>query len=224
MAIAECPQGHLYDPNLYASCPYCSGAGRMINFDNAGKTAAPSGYGAPRNATVAPQGYGAPQPQPQGGRIAPVAAAESVGKTVAPESYRKKAAEENKTVGVFQKKYSMDPVVGWLVCVEGADKGQDFHLFARINSIGRSSESDVCIKGDSTITRENHARIAYDPRHNAYQLIPGESTNNIYLNDQPVYVPVALNAYDLLELGQSKFVFLPLCGEKFQWEDYSRKG
>ena len=66
--------------------------------------------------------------------------------------------------------------------------------------------------------RENHARLAYDPRHNSYQLIPGDSTNNIYLNDIPVYAPAVLAAYDVVELGQSKFVFLPLCGDRFQWE------
>ena len=213
MAIAECPQGHLYDPNLYASCPYCAGSGTMIDFDQSGRTAAPAGYGA----TVAPGGYGAPA-QPSVNRTVPVRGAEDVGKTVAPESYRRKEAEENKTVGVFQKKYDLDPVVGWLVCIEGSDKGKDFHLYARINSIGRSSESDVCIKGDATISRENHARLAYDPRHNSYQLIPGDSTNNIYLNDIPVYAPAVLAAYDVVELGQSKFVFLPLCGDRFQWE------
>ena len=217
MAIVECPQGHLYDPTLYASCPYCGGGVNVISFDGSGKTTAPAGYGSGGNATVAPSGYGTPQPAMN--RTVPVgSAAEDVGKTVAPGSYRKKAEEENKTVATFQKKYNLDPVVGWLVCVAGADKGKAFHLFARINSIGRSSENDVCIKGDSTISRENHARLAYDPRHNSYQIIPGDSTNNIYLNDQPVYSPSKLEAYDLLELGQSKFVFLPLCGDQFRWE------
>ena len=112
----------------------------------------------------------------------------------------------------------MEPVVGWLVCIDGADKGKDYHLFARINTIGRSSENDVSIKGDSTISRESHARLAYDPRHNAFQLIPGDSTNNIYLNEQPLYTPAKLEAFDVVELGQSKFVFVPLCCERFQWE------
>ena len=53
MAIKECPQGHLYDGNIYASCPYCAGSASVINFDQPGRTAAPSGYSAP-NATVAP--------------------------------------------------------------------------------------------------------------------------------------------------------------------------
>ena len=212
MAIAECPNGHLYDPTMYQSCPYCAGSASVINFDQAGAPPV-GGYGG----TVAPAGFGRAA-EPAVNKTVPVQRGEDAGKTVAPESYRKKEAEENKTVGAFRKKYDLEPVVGWLVCVEGADKGKDFHLYARINTIGRSSENDVCIKGDSTISRESHARLAYDPRHNSFQLIPGDSTNNIYLNDQPLYMPGKLEAYDVMELGQSKFVFVPLCCDRFQWE------
>lgn len=203
MAIVECPRGHLYDPTINPSCPYCAGSANVIDFDQPDRTAAPAGYGAAQSAQ---------------NRTVPVGGGTGENRTVAPESYRRKAEEENKTVGSFQKKYDLDPVVGWLVCVAGSDKGKDYHLYAKINTIGRSSDNDVCIKGDSTVSRESHARLAYDPRHCAYQLIPGDSTNNIYLNDEPVYTPAKLEAYDLVELGQSKFLFIPLCGDKFKWE------
>lgn len=50
-----------------------------------------------------------------------------IGATVAPQSYRKKKEQEEdvgKTVGVLQKSMKLEPVVGWLVCIEGADKGK----------------------------------------------------------------------------------------------------
>lgn len=228
MAIKECPQGHLYDGNIYASCPYCAGSASVINFDQPGRTAAPSGYSAP-NATVAPGGYGA-SAQPVGGTVAPggygaanrtvpvSSGAESAGKTVAPESYRKKQEEENKTVGVFKSQHDLEPVVGWLACIEGADKGKSYQLYAKINTIGRAAENDVCIQGDATISRKNHARLAYDPKHNNFRLIPEESTNNIYLNDEPIYTPALLSAYDIIEFGQSRLIFVPLCCDRFRWE------
>ena len=40
-----------------------------------------------------------------------------------------------------------------------------------------------------------------------------------YLNDQAVYVPTELNPYDTIELGKSRFIFVPLCGENFEWTD-----
>lgn len=204
MAITQCPQGHLYDTNIYQSCPYCGG-GTMIQFDQPGATAAPSGYGA----TAAPAGYGGSD------RITPIS--DDAGKTVAPEGYRKKQEEENKTVSVFRKSRNLEPVVGWLACVDGPDRGKSYELFAKINAVGRSSENDVVIAGDATISRRSHIRIAYDPKHNDFRLIPDESTNNVYLNDEAIYTPRPLTAFDLIELGQTKLVFVPLCGESFRW-------
>jgi len=39
----------------------------------------------------------------------------------------------------------------------------------------------------------------------------------MHLNDEEVDVPVELKPHDIIELGQTKLMFVPLCGEKFQW-------
>ena len=224
MAITECGRGHVYDTNQYAVCPYCNSGSNMINFGtgDSGRTVAPGGF---RNAapsppdagqTVAPAGYGtAPQPARQ--PVPQRAFVEEIGKTVAPESFRKAQEQENKTVAVFQKKMHLDPVVGWLVCIEGPEKGRDFRLWSKINTIGRGDNMDVVLK-DTTISKENHARLAYDPKHNDFRIIPGNSVNNIYLNDEPIYVPCVIKAYDILEMGDSKLIFVPFCCDRFQWD------
>lgn len=215
MAITECGKGHVYDTDQYAACPYCNGGGNMIDFSAGG---APSDFGK----TVIPSQMQQQPPQYQMSNPEAVNYAvnsNDAGKTVAPESYRKRAEEENKTVGVFKKEYNIDPVVGWLVCIDGPEKGKDYHLWAKINKIGRSDKMDVCIRKDNTISKENHARLAYDPKHNSFQLIPADSINNIYLNDEPVYTPAKLSAYDVIELGESKVVFIPLCSDRFTWEN-----
>ena len=194
MAIQECVNGHLYDTEQYASCPYCQGDGNRINFgaSEVGKTVATS--------------IGEPAASP--------------GVTVAPASYGKgqDRSDTGKTVGVFQKKMSFEPVVGWLVCVEGPEKGKDYRIYGKNNTVGRSEKMDICIKGDSTISRENHARLAYDGKHNAFHLIPAESTNTIYLNDEPVYVPAKLKDYDVIEFGDCKMLFVPFCNDRFTWQ------
>ena len=229
MKYTECANGHVYDSDQYAVCPYCNNVRTEIQFgpSDGGKTVAPSGYGVPdQGRTVSPGMGGGPAPvggNPYSGvngeRIMPVSPAEDARKTVAPDAYRKRDEQSNKTVAVFKQRYGLDPVVGWLVCIEGPDKGTDFRLFARINSIGRGEGNDVCVKGDRTISSHAHAKIAYDARHNNYQLLPGEGANINYLNDQPVYTPVPLQAYDLVDLGESRFLFIPLCGERFQWAE-----
>lgn len=207
MALTECGNGHLYDTDQYASCPYCNGGGKRIEFGPAGD----SGIG-----KTAPVGAGF-GPVMQG-----TAGGMEIGATVAPQSYQKQQVQEEdtgKTVGVFQKSMKFEPVVGWLVCIEGADKGRDYRIWAKNNTIGRSERMDICIKGDTTISRENHARLAYDEKHNNFHLIPAESTNNIYLNDEPIYIPTKLGAYDVIEFGDTKLLFVPFCCEKFKWKE-----
>lgn len=204
MAITECANGHLYDTDQYAACPYCNGGGNVIQFNQAPPV---GGIG-----KTAPVGEGFGSFAENSGQSS------NIGKTVAPESYRKKQRESNKTVGILGRSMTREPVVGWLVCIEGADKGKDYKIYAKNNTIGRSEQMDICIQGDMTISRENHARLTYDEKHNNFYLIPAESMNNIYLNDEPIYVPNKISAYDCIEFGDSKMVFIPFCTEKFTWK------
>jgi hypothetical protein len=121
------------------------------------------------------------------------------------------------TVGIYRKELGMDPVVGWLVCVDGPDRGRDYRIRSEKNFIGRSEKMNICIHGDETISRENHAIVSYNPRNQTFKLLPGESRGLIYLNKEEVDVPQTLNPYDQIELGKTTLVFVPLCGEKFKW-------
>ncbi len=222
MAITECGNGHVYDTDQYAACPYCNGGRNIIDFSGGnqggdiGKTVIPQNM-APQQNPVNPQfGMGNTE------AVNYAMNANEPSKTVAPEAYRKNLEDQNKTVAVFKQQHNLDPVVGWFVCIEGPEKGVDYHMWAKINTIGRSEKNDICIKKDMTVSKDNHARIAYDPKHNNFQLIPGESTNNIYVNDDPIYVPTKLEAYDVVELGSSKMVFVPFCSDKFKWSDVEK--
>lgn len=204
-----CSAGHVYDADQFPSCPYCNRNTRAIQF---GATAAPAGYGA----TTAPAGYGA----------APAGRDDIIGQTVMPEAIRRRMEQERdqRTVGEFKRKLGYEPVVGWLVCVEGPEVGKDYRLFGRINSIGRAEGNDVVLAQEHTVSQKNHVRLAYDAKHNNFQLIPGEGTNVTYLNDEPLYVPQKLNAYDVLEMGATKLIFVPLCSERFRWPEKRTEG
>ena len=77
---------------------------------------------------------------------------------------------------------------------------------------------DICIRGDDAISRENHAVISFNPRNSSFKLQPGDGRGLVYLNGDDIDVPVSIKPYDLIELGQTKLLFMPFCGEKFQWE------
>ncbi len=131
----------------------------------------------------------------------------------------KETGSGGKTVGVFRKKLGIDPVVGWLVAVEGPEKGNDYRITSERNFIGRSEKMDISIPGDETISRENHAIVSYNPKNNSFRFFPGESRGLVYLNDEEVITPVELNPYDQIEIGETKLKFVPFCGEQFRWKD-----
>ncbi len=126
--------------------------------------------------------------------------------------------DEGKTVGVFRKKLGIDPVVGWLVAVKGAEKGKDYRITSERNFMGRSEKMDICIGGDETISRENHAIISYNPKNNSFRIFPGDSKGLVYLNDEEVITPENLQPYDVIELGQTQLVFVPFCSDRFRWD------
>lgn len=131
------------------------------------------------------------------------------------------AGEEAKTVGVFRKKMGIDPVVGWLVCIEGPEKGRDFRLHSEKNFIGRSEKMDVAIVGDESVSRENHATVSFNPKKNLFRIFPGDSRGLVYLNDEEVITPVELKPFDVIEMGQTRLLFIPFCGDNFSWQQES---
>jgi hypothetical protein len=123
-------------------------------------------------------------------------------------------AENAPTVGVLHKQLGIDPVVGWLVCTDGSQRGRDYRLHSERNLIGRAPENDVCIAGDETISRTGHAVIAFEPRQRVFFLSAGESRGLVYLNHEVVESAKKLEPYDVIELGQTRLVFVPFL---FSW-------
>jgi len=112
----------------------------------------------------------------------------------------------------------ISPVVGWLVCVAGPDRGRDFRIHAEKNFIGRSSSMDIVIAGDDSVSREKHASVAYDPKKRTFWLLPGDASGLVYLNEQLVNTPSSLKSRDTIEIGKTKLMFWPLCDDKFHWD------
>ena len=131
--------------------------------------------------------------------------------------HNQQVSEIGATVAIVRKQTGMDPVVGWLVCIAGPDKGRDYRVRSERNSIGRAADMVICIAGDAAISRENHAFISFNPRKSSFRIGPGESRGMVYLNGEEVDVPMPLNAYDRIELGETTLLFIPLCGEQFSW-------
>ena len=126
--------------------------------------------------------------------------------------------DEDRTTAYWSKDSVVDPVVGWITCIEGHDKGKDYRIVSERNFIGRGENMNIQILGDSMISRKNHCSISYNPKQRKFMLTPGDANGLIYLNGEAVYNTVELRAYSVIEMGESKFVFVNLCGDYFDWE------
>lgn len=111
------------------------------------------------------------------------------------------------------------PVCGWIVCVAGPRRGKDYKIMEGKNFVGRADDMDIQILGDNKISRRNHCIIVYDEKQSQTMILPGDSNGMVYLNEKAVFVPTPLSKFDVIELGDSKFAYVPFCGEDFKWKN-----
>ncbi|MCY3564609.1 MAG: FHA domain-containing protein [Gammaproteobacteria bacterium] len=129
----------------------------------------------------------------------------------------KRAAQED---AASAKDPMNDPPVGWLVIVRGPGKGRVLTLGNGMNAIGRSETSRIRVDfGDDSISRSNHARIAYEPRQRSFLLNHGEGANLTYLNGEVVMEakPIAPGAE--IQIGDTTLRFQSFCSKDFDWPD-----
>ena len=109
------------------------------------------------------------------------------------------------------------PCVGWLVCIGGVHIGRDFRLFVGRNTIGRGSQNGVVLSGDTSVSKEPQAIIAYEPQNNKFFAVPGTARSLSYVNGQVLLGMTELHKNDIIELGKAKLMLIPCCDEKFSW-------
>lgn len=199
MAMKRCEADlHFYDPNKHPSCPYCRDQGGEID-STSGITDGKAFISDETGSTVGIEDKDI-RPKPS-----------TEPKDRIPDS-------DGATIGFFKKKAGFEPVVGWLVCTEGSSKGKDYRIKPGINEIGRDDTQDVeiVITGDRMIARREHAELEYDADENAFYLTRKKNPA-VKLNGKAVRQPTMLNAHDVIQFGESVFIFVPLCTESFKW-------
>lgn len=117
-----------------------------------------------------------------------------------------------------QMNASEDPVVGWLVIVDGPGKGHSLEIGAGMNSVGRGRDQRIQLDfGDDAISSNKHFFVSYDPRSGEFGIHRGEGANLTYLDKAPVYGSEKLASYAEIEVGATTLRFVALCGENFSW-------
>ncbi len=188
MAVLRCEQGHFYDGDKFEECPHCKNA--LPSRRRLGEALTEM-----RPHSPTPAAGVAPRVQVQLGAAGPA---------------------DEKTVGIYRAKLGRDPVVGWLVCMQGAEAGRDYRLHAGRNSVGRAMQMDVCLPDEARISRQDHCFIIYEPMQAVFVLVRGQG-EEVLVNGQPLADSCPLNGDETITLGASTFVFIPFCRKGRIW-------
>jgi len=195
MNLVRCENGHFYDSDLYGTCPHCGVQNR-----NDEVTVALTQTTNDDSVT-----------QAQVSTSLSDAVKQATGAKIVD-------GDDSVTVGYYDKTLGVEPVVGWLVCVEGKNIGADYRLKSGRNFIGRAASMDVSITGDESVSRDRHAIVVYEPKSHTFLVQAGESKELCYLNDKVVLAAAELFCNDVLTVGATKLMFFPCCSGDFNWE------
>lgn len=116
------------------------------------------------------------------------------------------APAARKTVLLSDRKPKRE-LVGWLVAIDGDQKGEDFRVRDGQNIIGSGADSDVVLRDESVSGK--HASVRY--KDAKFSLTDLDSTNGTFLNGRTD--PIAreeLNDNDLVRIGAVTLKFKAL--------------
>lgn len=205
MNLTRCENGHFYDADKYASCPHCSAA--VLPADDGVTVSLTEDMGG--MVTEALENDDSPTVTIKSESVSTAADGQEL--------------DDGKTIGYYSEAMGTEPVVGWLVCLNGTHFGEGFPLKSGRNFIGRSSAMDIVLDTDTSVSRERHAIVIYEPRGRVFIAQPGDSRELFYLNENVVLNNIILKPYDQFLIGRTKLLFVPLCGKDFSWDEIKKE-
>lgn len=200
--IQKCKNGHWYDADVYPVCPHCKRQGEKLSIrvDNVRED----------DKTVSLMDMDDSLSEALGSLTG-----------IMPDTNmhtQENYQDNDKTISFgFFDVTEISPVTGWLVCIDGYEKGKDYRLHSGKNFVGRSTTMDVVLIDDKSISRDKHCSITYDPKGNAFY-ISSEHGNIVYLNNEMVNDTAVLNNGDSINIGDTRLLFVAFCQEGRTWE------
>ncbi|WP_317416101.1 FHA domain-containing protein [Thermophilibacter provencensis] len=189
MDFVRCERGHFYDRGANpGGCPFCA----QLDGEKGGEAEAATVL--EPEPVAAPEPAPAPEPEPT------------------PTSVPEPASFSPAAVPLDE-----DLTVGWLVCVAGPARGRSYALTAGRTFIGRAADMDVPLTEDPAVAERRQASVVFDPRTGRFSVTANETRELTYVNDELVYDHRDLREHDVLTLGSTRLLLVPLCGAGFSW-------
>lgn len=187
MRLERCSNGHFYDADSYPHCPHCENFGSVNNTVPLNEQFASVNI-LPTETMTTP-----------GGSAANMGGETTIAFSVGPDG----------------KEFA--PVVGWMVCTKGKNRGSAFNIKVGQNFIGRDKGMDIRLADEPSVSRQKHTIIVFDPASNKFFALMGESHSLSYLNNALITSATELKKNDRLKVGEVELMFIPCCDESFSW-------
>jgi hypothetical protein len=207
VADKRCDNGHFIDES-WDICPYCPNDAAepeipVVRPRAVEAAPAPSTASAVREPAVRPITAARPSPMAAAGAVL----------QVAPDGHPERTVAASKIDPSQQKRY----VVGWLVGLSGASRGESYPVRMGRNVIGRDRRSDIVVNDDQASS--HHADLVFRPEERRFILMDHNSTNGTYVNEAEIEPRRDLSGKDIVRIGSHRFLFMPLCHDGFFWDD-----
>ena len=99
------------------------------------------------------------------------------------------------------------PIAGWVVCLKGDQKGQDFCLYDGQNTLGTAANCDIVIY-DPYLSAQ-HCSILIDSKEARYVLQDLDSRNGVCVNQRRITRTILIDN-DIIHLGGTELRFKSL--------------
>ena len=201
MADKRCVNGHYIDES-WDLCPYCpQEPNEGIAIIQPGRDSSPTQVGqTPPSRPLPRPSIAYPMPVPR----------ENTPSQPADRTVVVRGNTENEPVGT--KRY----VVGWLVALSGAARGESFAIRMGRNVLGRDRRADIFVNDDQASS--HHADLVFRPEEGRFILMDHNSTNGTYVNEAEIEPRRDLLMRDIIRIGGHRFLFVPLCSDAHMWD------
>lgn len=211
MPKKTCPNGHIYDSNIYGDeCPLCPKDGNSTQFNSKQDFGMPPFSQAPDSAYKTHVTPPAGMPQ-HGAMVSPMMGGiDAVGET----QFHGKQSAQKPVNGTVIRPPKGAPVaqgrklVGFLVTYNRDPLGKSYNIYEGKNFIGRDRSCDICVPEDKQMSGR-HMSLLYRNVDNKFKYRDEQSSNGTFVNKE-LSDEGELKNYDIIRLGSTVFIFIAI--------------
>lgn len=112
---------------------------------------------------------------------------------------------------------AIETVMGWLVGIAGNEYGKSFELTTKEYKLKGKASIEIELNENLPESFRNSVKIGFGRTSEVFY-IKAIAGNVVCVNKDAVMGQQMLESGDVVSMGEIKFAFIPLCGNKFDWD------